>query len=438
MRSLTHAAILLLGIGAAPAATDLWDLPPLRYSDTRASDPIAKPTAGLTHGTRAIKGNSPLEKLRYILNLLQIPEESQILVYSKTSHQNALIQPGNPRSLFFNENAYVGYVPGGDIEVIAHDPLLGSIYYLIETGTPSRPPRISRDTSQCLSCHGTTRTESAPGVLIRSVFPDADGHPMLAMGTFRIDHTSPIRERWGGYYVTGSSALPHLGNRVYQESARRSFPTDSPQLDSLAGTIDTSRYPRATSDIVSLMVLEHQCAVHNHLASAALTYRRAHWFAKSIDPASDPDTGTAGRLADEAAQKIVDLLLFENEASLGDGGIEGDPAFQDAFTRRFPKSADGRSLADFQLNDRIFKHRCSYMVYSSTFDSLPPRIKSAVISRLRHILESDPSPENHPSIHSIERRKILSILSETLPAWNAHAGRTSHQPPDQETVSPTP
>ena len=410
-------AATALAIGNAPAATDLWDMPPLRYSETASTDPIANLAAELANGERKIEGITPLDQLRYVLKHLDIPEASQMLVFSKTSKQNPLIHPGNPRCLFFNENSYVGYVPGGDIEVIAHDPLLGSVYYLISThnGNPTR--QIVRDNLECLSCHGTTRTESIPGVLIRSVFPDENGHPLFSAGTFLTNHSSPIGERWGGYYVTGHSSLPHLGNRTYQESSERILPSDSPDLATLAGKIDTSRYLRPTSDIVALMVLEHQCQVHNQLVAAGMNYRRIYWLQKSLDPTADPDSGTAGKHADESARKIADLLLFENEADLGEDGIEGDPAFQEAFTKRFPKSKDGRSLADFQLNSHLFKHRCSYMVYSKTFKSLPPRVKSAVINRLHTILKSEPEPGNHPNLKTSERRKISSILQQTLPDW---------------------
>jgi hypothetical protein len=418
MRLFAGIAATTLGIGVTLAATDLWDMPPIRYSETASNDPISKLAKEIESGKREIRALEPLARLHFILNLLEIPQESQILVYSKTSKQNALIHPGNPRCVFFNENAYVGYVPGGDIEVIAHDPLLGSVYYLIEAGGGDQALRISRDTSDCLSCHGTARTESVPGVLVRSVFPDGDGQPLLALGTFQIDHSSPIRERWGGYYVTGRSSLPHLGNRTFKDTAERSFPTEAVELATVAGKIDVTRYPRSTSDIVALMLLEHQCIVHNQLVSATMNYRRIHWLQKSLDPAADPDAGAAGKHADESARKIADLLLFENEAELGENGIEGDPAFQEAFIRRFPRTADGRSLADFQLNDHLFKHRCSYMVYSEVFKSLPPRVMSAVIARLQAILESDPGPGNHPEIKASERRKIVAILRETLPGWS--------------------
>ena len=408
---------MAFGTGFSAAEIDVWDLPPLRYSETAATDVLTKLAASAPPGMVPATGETPLERLRFVLRLLDVPEESQILVFSKTSKQNPLINPGNPRCLFFNENTYVGYVPGGSIEVITHDPVLGAIFHLIRPGNEANTLSITRETSSCLSCHGTARTESAPGVMVRSLFTDASGQPLFSLGSFQIDHSSPIRERWGGYYVTGQSSLPHLGNRTFEETPDRVFPDKPLELESLNGRIDISRYLRPTSDIVALMVLEHQCLVHNALAAASLNYRRMCWLQKSINPEGDPDQGSASRYADEAAARIVKLLLFENEAELGENGIEGNPAFQDAFLRRYPKTKDGHSLADFHLYKRLFKHRCSYMVYSAAFRSLPERIRQAVTRELLGVLNSQPSPGNHPDLKSSERRRIASILGETLPDW---------------------
>lgn len=416
-RAVPGLAACCIVLSSVIAATDLWDLPPLRYSDTAATDTMAKLAASAPHGMVPASGKTSLDRLRFVLKLLDVPEESQILVFSKTSKQNPLIHPGNPRCLFFNDNSYVGYVPGGDIEVITHDPVLGAVFYHISRGNEANTLRISRDTTDCLSCHGTARTESVPGVLVRSVFADSKGQPLLSLGSFQIDHGSPLRERWGGYYVTGRSSLPHLGNRTFEETSDRAFPDKPAELTSVEGRIDTSRYIRTTSDIVALMVLEHQCQMHNALAAASVNYRRMRWLQQSIHPAADPDEESAGRYADEAAARITSLLLFENEAELGEDGIEGDSAFQDAFVRRFPKTKDGRSLADFQLYDRLFKHRCSYMIYSLAFRALPERIRVAVIRQLHDILTSEPSPMNHPALKSSARRRIASILVETMPEW---------------------
>lgn len=417
VRQLCVWSIIVLAAHVAHAATDPWEMPPMRYSETAASDALARMAADSPDGEIHVPGNTPLEKLRVVLRLLDVPEESQVLVFSKTSKQNPLIHPGNPRCLFFNENSYVGYVPGGDIEVITHDPALGVVFYMIRAGSSPDRMRVVRQGSQCLSCHGSARTESAPGVLVRSVFPDDSGQPLFSLGSFLIDHRSPLNERWGGYYVTGRSSLPHLGNRSFVESPQRMLPDKAVQLDTVDGLIDRSRYLRTTSDIVALMVLEHQCSVHNTLSAAAMNYRRMHWLQKSINPDADPDDGDVGRLADETAARIADLLLFENEASLGDDGIVGGAAFQDAFTQRFPKTRDGRSLAEFQLYSQLFKHRCSYMVYSEAFRALPARIRESVIARLHGILTGNPSPGNHPSLGVSSRKRIAAILGETLPGW---------------------
>jgi len=387
-------------------AVDMWELPPVRYSETESQDPVARLSREIREG-RSIPEMAPLDRLRFVLKLLEVPEESQVLVFSKTSKQNALIHPGNPRCLFFNENSYVGYVPGGDIEVAAHDPVLGQVFHLIGGGTGGEPLRVERDHSDCLSCHGTARTESVPGVLVRSVFPDAAGQPILPLGTFQIDHESPIEERWGGYYVTGRIGRSHLGNRTYQESDGRELPQSAPQLDSVVGKIDATRYLRATSDIVALMVLEHQCRVQNLITAASMNHRRLHWLEKSLDPSKDPDQGGAGRQADAAAVKIVDALLFAR------GGIEGEEDFQTAFTASAPQSRSGRSLKDFQLNTRLFKHRCSYMIHSLTFRNLNPHLKKTVLARLGDILEGRDRSGTFDYLGSSERGHILAILRDT-------------------------
>jgi len=395
--------------------TDVWDLPPLRYSDTVATGRVTEIAKRLESGEIPLRGKSPLEKLRFVLEELDVPESSQVLVFSKTSKQIDRIDPQNPRCLFFSENAYVGYVPGGAIEVIVHDAVLGPVFYLIELEGP-QGLAIQRDTSDCLSCHGTTRTEGVPGVFVRSVFPDARGQALLALGSVTVTHETPIEERWGGYYVTGGSFHPHLGNRTFDES-EPVRPTKQ-DLTTLEGRINVGKYPRPTSDVVALVVLEHQCRVHNLLTAASVNYQRARFLAELVNPQADPDAGQAGRVADAAAEKVVDALLFKNEADLGEG-LEGERAFQDDYLLQFPKSSSGRSLADFKLYRRIFKYRCSCMVYSSAFEHLPSRVKRAVIGRLGEAL-SDGNEDIAPHLGRSEKKRIRKILSETLPAWKLY------------------
>lgn len=396
---------------AVQASQDLWDLAPVLYSDTQPTDALAVVAADLASGSTKVKGETELDRLRFVLKALHVPEESQILVFSKTSHQNSLIRPDNPRALFYSPDAYVGHVPGGKIEVIVQDAVLGPVFYVIGSGKDGGLD-IERDTSDCIACHGTTATENVPGMQVRSVFADEDGRPLLSMGTTQVNHETPLSARWGGYYVTGKSPLPHLGNRVYQEGATpEPRPSD---LTDLRDRIDVRKYLKPTSDIVALMVLEHQCQMHNLLTAASMQYRRARFLGQAIDVTGDPDAGSAGRVADFAADKIVDCLFFKNEADPGED-LAGSVEFQRVFEARFPRTADGRSLGDFQLYQHLFKYRCSYMVYSKAFSELPPRVMRAVLERMKRVLAGEDAHVDWLS--SSERRKIAAILTETLPGW---------------------
>jgi hypothetical protein len=409
-----HSRLLLLALFSMQSArgdSDFWEMPPICYSDTVAKNSLTQLAADLASGAREVKGASGLDRLKYVLNELHVPEESQVLVFSKTSHQNRLIHPKNPRSLYFSENSYVGYVPGGDIEVIVQDPQLGPVYYLIEANHPEGL-KIERDLTTCISCHATSNTENVPGMLIRSVFPDEDGRPLLAMGTQLVDHETPLSERWGGYYVTGQSSLPHFGNQFFSVSITPE-PKPSHQTD-LASALDVSKYLRSTSDIVALLILEHQCKMHNLLNAAAMNYRRALFLNQILNPDSKPDSGSAGIVAESMAEKIVDCLFFKGEADSGED-LEGNVDFQKTFEARFPRTKDGRSLADFKLYQRVFKYRCSYMVYSEAFKNLPAQVKRTVLKKMHSALSgNDPA---YGWLRASENQKVDAILAETLPEW---------------------
>ncbi|MFD0894968.1 hypothetical protein KBB96_03865 [Luteolibacter ambystomatis] len=398
------------------SALDVWEQPPIDYSKAAAKDPAGTLGQALADGSLKLTATTPLERMKEVLVLLKIPVESQVLVFSKTSKQNPLIDPGNPRALYFSENAYAGYVPGGQMEIIAHDSVLGPVYRTIDLGGEVKVPVMHRQTSDCLSCHGTARTLDVPGVMVRSVFADADGRPLLEFGSTDVNATTPLEQRWGGYYVTGRSSLPHLGNRFFRRGETPQPPTEAVQLDRVDQSLDPVKYPRATSDIVALLVLEHQCQLYNLMTSASYRHRRMSWMARAFDPKADPDTGTAGKLADDDAVKIVDALLFKDAAPMGDG-VEGDEAFQSVFMKRFPVTREGDSLADFHLGAKLFKNRCSYMIYSEVFASLPVRVKTAVVKRLRGILEADGETPGYEYLKKPERERIVAILRETLPIY---------------------
>jgi hypothetical protein len=393
------------------AEVNSWELEPMKYSGSTATDHLSQLAERWTKDPASLPSSTPLERVRAILAALHVPEASQILVFSKTSKQSELITPANPRALYFSSDCYCGYVPGGVMEITIQDPRLGPVFYTIDLGNSERSPRVERNTDACLSCHGTARTENTPGLFMRSVYPDDNGRPRLSLGSRTVSHETPVPERWGGYYVTGSISRPHLGNRTYADDSQA-----EPQRFSwndLRGKIETKKYLRATSDVVALMVLEHQCRAHNLLTAASMNYQRAAYLGRQIDPEADPDHGSAGRAADSAAAEIVEWFLFRGEADQGEDGVEGDTDFQQQFEAKVPRTKNGESLADFQLNGRLFKNRCSYMIYSAAFSELPDAVKTRVIAGLKKVLDAPHSDDTYPRMKLLERRKIARILHET-------------------------
>jgi hypothetical protein len=406
-----------------PAANE-YENPPIRYSDTAPNDAAQDLQKKLRAGKVKIDRTNAWTVLRGLMQHFHIPESSQVLVFSKTSKQNHLIHPQTPRIIYFGDNAYIGYCIGGSIEVSTIDPLLGPIFYLLEPDTPAdQPLHFVRDQS-CLSCHGGPFSPDVPGVLVRSVFPGRDGHPLMSQGSTVVDSTTPFENRWGGWYVTG-----HHGKATHRGNATMEDRDASATLDRLAGAnlsdltglFDTTPYPKPTSDIVALMVLEHQTSTQNVLTKANHAALRAMHMQQNLqkelgEKVETEPVGTARRIIDNVATQVLDALLFKDEAILPEDGIEGLETFQRDFTHSAPRSRDGRSLKDFQLLNRLFKYRCSYMIYSLTFQHLTPPLKETVLSRLAIILDGQDITNRYDHLSTSERRHIRTILEDTLPA----------------------
>ena len=421
-RPLRFIACALCLAGVVSHAENEYENAPIRYSDTAPNDAAQKLEKDQVAGKVKIPRGSHWDTLYGLLKHWNIPQESQVMVFSKTSKQNDRISPATPRVVYFSDNAYVGYSVGGVLEVSTVDPVLGPIFYLCDPNVPDNEPiRFQRDQS-CLSCHGGPFSPEVPGVLVRSVFPGPEGHPIMSQGSTVVDTTTPFSDRWGGWYVTGKhGGVLHRGNVTAKEEGENvtmNFEAGA-NVKSLEKFFDTSPYPRKTSDIVALMVLEHQTSTQNVLTKANHAAMRAMYMQQSLqrelgEKVETQPTGTARRIIDHCAEDVVDALLFKDEAALPDGGIEGDPAFQQAFTRNAPQTKDGRSLKDFQLLNRLFKYRCSYMVYSLTFKNLMPQLKETVLTNLWNALDGKTVDDRYGYLTGSERKNIQKILAETL------------------------
>ncbi|MEM8954675.1 MAG: hypothetical protein AAGD22_11030 [Verrucomicrobiota bacterium] len=428
MRLASIALGLTFPIAPCLAADPPYERDPIRYSSSIADTPITRIADRIKNGEPLLNKASDRENVLSLLELLDIPKESQILVYSKTSAQNSLISPQTPRAIYFNDHVYIGWVPGGNIETISFDEKLGAVFHMIhlETAQENESPKILRHQS-CLDCHAGSRTKGFPGVIARSVIPAESGRPLLHAGTFTIDDTSPISERWGGWYVTGKiGGLSHLGNILGREDDQREVSFEKIETDpltDLASFVKTDSLPGgAQSDVVALMIFEHQINVHNTLVRANHTARqtlhRHQTMTKLLkEPRSSPLSETSETILDSAAEEVVRALLFADEFVTENEGPEGSDGFYTAFLADARVDSNGRSLKDFRLYEHLFKHRCSYLIYSEPFQHLPEIVKSRVLRRLEEILTATEPPEDFAYLSDVERERIAGILRETLPTW---------------------
>ncbi|MBI1177383.1 hypothetical protein GC207_08080 [bacterium] len=416
---------LLLG-GSARAYEGMYEQAPINYSKSQPDGPVAKLQRKLDSGEVHLDRENEKEFLRELMAQFQIPVESQVLVFSKTSHQNALISPHTPRAVYYGDNVYMGWVQGGVVEVADMSPKLGMTYYVLDHRDKTQPLQFVR-TSSCLDCHAGSRVNNMPGMMVRSVYPASDGQPILSQGSYVTDQGSTLSERWGGWYVTGlHGEAHHMGNSIAKETP------SGIEFDMSAGAncrdlsqyFDTNPYLRTTSDIVALMVLEHQTEMQNVLSQGGMFVRLAAYRQEMLrkelgEPATDEYVGSTLTVARSQTEKIVQHLLFCDEIMLPDAGIQGSPDFQTAFQRNARRDDEGRSLKDFQLKHRLFRYPCSYMIYSAAFDDLPPRLKEMVYDRLLQVLDGRVKSREFAHLGSFERDAIKSILLATksdLPA----------------------
>jgi hypothetical protein len=228
---------------------------------------------------------------------------------------------------------------------------------------------------------------------------------------FATDHRTPIADRWGGWFVTGRAGSVHFGNTEIPQSLRppAGAALRPRVLDSLKDIVDLRGFPTEHSDVVALMTLEHQATMINLLT-------RVGWAARIAEYAGPGPSTPRPRpeALDEAVRELVDYMLFVDEAPLP-AGTRGSSSFATAFAARGPRDAKGRSLRDFDLQGRMFRYPCSYMIYAPAFEALPARAKTAVYDRLSAVLSGRVTGEPYSRLSASDRRAIVEILRATKP-----------------------
>ena len=385
------------------------DHPAIQYGKQPPNDPVARLAKKIESGQVKLDyAPNGWGYLPALLKQLDVPVDSQVLVFSKTSIQAEHISPRTPRAIYFNDDVAVGYVQNGDaLEFAGLDPVRGVYLYTLDTPKAAKLEFGRRP--DCLRCHEGPPTLAVPGLMVSSVHPRTDARESHG-SSFITDDRVPIAERWGGWYVTGTTGtqngtLASYGNNVALVDALHpgdAAPSEVTQnLTSLAGFFDTSRYLAPTSDIVALMTLEHQARMTNLLVRIGWDARIALYDKKWDDAQMNSEI-----------EQMVTYMLFADEAPLK-GPVTGVSTFTKTFAARGPRDRQGRSLRDFDLKTRLFRYPLSYMIYSAAFDNLPDKVRDLVYQRLYDVL----SGKDRSKTFARSRPRIA------LPRWKSSVGR---------------
>jgi hypothetical protein len=427
MKNCVYWAVLLAaafgGLSARSQENEEYEQSPVNYSHTEPRDAVARLKARIASGELKFAGDDR-EVFKALLREMGVPVESQILVFSKTSFQRSRISPDHPRALYYSDNCYLGWAPGGLAEVATIDPELGPVFYSFDPrGFSSGAKAEFKRDADCMGCHGGSYVRGIPGVFARSVYPDENGEPLLRQGTQIVDFRTPFEERWGGWYVTGTHGKAlHRGNAFASEKGDQLVfnPASGANRTNLASFFDGKEYLSAGSDIVSLMVFEYQTAAQDALTRAGLACRRMLDYQERLEhdlrePVNaEPHYDSVKSVFESSARDVVDALLFKDEAAIPEG-VKGSAAFQRVFAANAPRASDGSSLKELLIAEHLFKNRCGYLIYSDLFLALPRQLKQRIYAKLALALRADNPDPRYGYIGAEERGRIVRVLRQTHP-----------------------
>lgn len=409
----------LIAMGAVWALADTLedtfyiplDDPAIQYGKQTSDDPVARLDRDLASGKAkldyAADGRGYLAS---VLKQLGVNTDSQILVFSHTSIQTERIFPRTPRAIYFNDAVAVGYVQRGEaIELTSLDPTRGVYLYTLDPEKTDKPRFGRRD--DCLRCHQGPVTLGVPGLMISSIHPVDVGARESHGESFETDQRVPITERWGGWFVTGTTGKQHhYGNDVNLVDPIHSGASagdEALNLTSLDGLLDTSKYPVPTSDVVALMTMEHQARMTNLIT-------RIGWDARIAIHEGKWDSAETRKTMDWEIGDLIEYMTFADEARFAEP-IAGVSTFTKTFAARGPRDKQGRSLRDFDLKTRLFRYPMSYMIYSAAFDALPGPAKDRIYQHLYDVLSGKDQSKPYNTLAAQDRAAALEIVRETKP-----------------------
>ena len=261
-------------------------------------------------------------------------------------------------------------------------------------------------------------TLGVPGLVVRSVYPDRAGMPVLRAGSFSTDHRSPLEQRWGGWYVTGTHGTSrHMGNQITENEAGTLDADAGANVTDLTRFLTPGVHLTPHSDLVALMVLEHQARIVNLMTRVAWETRLAladHAALKLPNEPSGEWSASIRRRIHGPAEVLVRSLFMLDEHLLA-APVAGTSGFAEEYSARGPRDRQRRSLYELELSRRLYRYRFSPLIYSEQFAGLPPEASDYIYQRLQDVLTGRDRGTDFATVSDAERAAILAILRDTLP-----------------------
>ena len=401
------------------------EYPVMNYSGAPLTDPVARLRERLDRDEAELEFDDTRHGyLASLLRELGVDPASQLLVFSTTSLQIEFITPETPRALYYTDDVYVAWEPGAPaIEIASMDPNLGPVFYTL-TQEDTADVRFERR-MECLACHDSYSLTGGgvPRFMVGSGFTGDRGQQVTHEGWILVDDRTPLQRRWGGWYVTGTHGdQTHMGNWVIR-NVDELYEIDlapTGNVTDLSTFIDTRPYLGNHSDIVALMMIDHQTRLQNIITR--VNYDTRTLLADNMR--GDAEDGLPPEIQaaiDAIAEPLAEALLLVGEAELTDE-IRGTSGFADKFASQGPYDGQGRTLRELDLSRRLFRYPCSYLIYSDAFEALPLVTRRFIYRRLASILTGEDTGATFAHLSLGDRQAILQILRETKPEFAALGG----------------
>jgi hypothetical protein len=367
------------------------------------SDRFVRFQEAIKKGNLVLDTRDELAFLKSVLAGLEISEQTQMLATGAISLQSRLISPRRPRALYYNDDTFVGWVPGGRIEVISVDPSLGPIFYIFDklntggSGLGAPVPKVSR-AENCMNCHAPAWLKNAPSLIVESTIPAWTGGSEKGFRREKIGHTVPYADRFGGWIVTGVGPKfpPHQGNKVIERRG-----PELTEIPTLPGQYyDATLYPHAASDAISQLIHEHIAGFVN-LATQTV-------YAARVNRASNPATPLTEAMARALTAPLAAYALFQGEPPMHPASITVSTAFAEAFQAGSPtQNAAARALRQIDGKTRLFANRLSFMVDSASFKGLEPPLQKAFWQQIREAVNGGALGSH---LEPAERSRLLVLV----------------------------